>query len=114
MRAVLILAAVIPALLLLIQIYEADRLEKEPSSLLLSLLLWGVVAAELAALAEKGGIWLLEHLLRPEQAGPWTFGWAALRAPSLKSSALYDLLLYFAGGRPKPIVNPEVFDSKGR
>ena len=25
-----------------------------------------------------------------------------------------DLLLYFAGGRPKPIVNPEVFDRKGR
>ena len=25
-----------------------------------------------------------------------------------------DLLLYFAGGRPRPIVNPEVFDRKGR
>ncbi len=41
MNLFLILAAVIPAVFLLVQVYRADRLEKEPVSLLLSLLLWG-------------------------------------------------------------------------
>ena len=39
MRVILIAAAVIPALFLLIQTYRSDRLEKEPLSMLLGLVL---------------------------------------------------------------------------
>ncbi len=95
MQMILILAAVVPAALLLIQIYRADRLEKEPIPLLLALLFWGVVAAELAVLTEQAGIWLLERLFRPSQSAPWIFGGASLRSAGPKSSALHDLLLYF-------------------
>ena len=67
MNLILILAAVIPAVFLLVQVYRADRLEKEPLSLLISLVLWGVVATELAALSEQLGILLLQRLFRPSQ-----------------------------------------------
>lgn len=64
MSLLLILAAVIPALLLLIQVYRADRLEKEPLGMLLGLILCGVIAAELASLSERAGISLLGRLFR--------------------------------------------------
>lgn len=95
MRLGLILAAVVPAALLLLQIYRADRLEKEPIPLLLGLLLWGVVAAELAVLAEQAGIWILDRLFDPARSSGWVFGWESLRSLAPKSSALHDLLLYF-------------------
>ena len=41
MRLELILAAVVPALLLLVRVYLADRLEREPLSLLLGLIFLG-------------------------------------------------------------------------
>ena len=63
MKLFLILAAVIPALILLIQVYRADHLEKEPLSLLLSLILCGVLATALATLTEQGGYLLLSVLL---------------------------------------------------
>lgn len=63
MKLLLILAAVIPALVLLVQVYRADRLEKEPIPMLLGLILCGVIAAELASLTERGGIWLLSQFL---------------------------------------------------
>ena len=44
-KFLLIVAAVIPALVLLIYVYRRDRIEKEPGSLLLSLVLWGIVFA---------------------------------------------------------------------
>lgn len=44
MDPVLIAAAVIPAVILLLQVYRADRLEKEPTGLLISLLVFGVIA----------------------------------------------------------------------
>ena len=55
MDTTLILAAGIPAIFLLIRIYKADRLEKEPIGLLLSLLILGVAATSLAAFAEELG-----------------------------------------------------------
>ncbi len=61
MNPLLILAAVVPALVLLIQVFRADRLEKEPISMLLGLILWGVIAAELASLTERAGLWLLDR-----------------------------------------------------
>ena len=65
MKITLILAAVIPALLLLIQVYRADRLEKEPIPMLLGLVLCGIISAELASLSEQAGVLLLERFLVP-------------------------------------------------
>lgn len=65
MNLFLILAAVLPAFILLIQVYRSDHLEKEPITMLLGLLLCGVIATELASLTEQGGDWLLGLFLRP-------------------------------------------------
>ena len=56
---ILIAAAVIPAIALMVRIYRADRLEREPSGLLLGLLFRGVLATVLALLAERLGGFLL-------------------------------------------------------
>ena len=56
---ILIAAAIIPAVVLLLYVYRADRLEKEPGSLLLSLVIQGVIATVLAMLTERLGMWLL-------------------------------------------------------
>lgn len=53
---ILIAAAIIPAVFLLVRIYRADRLEKEPPKLLLSLVFWGIVSTTFAAAAEGFGI----------------------------------------------------------
>ena len=96
MNLILILAAVIPALFLLLQVYRADRLEKEPFSLLLSLLFWGIIATELASLSEQIGILLLQRLFRPNQSLTWNITWAGqTQAVAAKNSAAYDVLLYF-------------------
>ena len=63
---ILIAAAVIPAVILLVQVYRADRLEKEPPSLLLSLVLYGVFATSLAKLTESLGVSLLNRFVRGE------------------------------------------------
>ena len=96
MNLILTLAAVIPALFLLLQVYRADRLEKEPLSLLLSLLLWGIVATELAALSEQAGILLLQRLFQPGHTLSWSFRWAEnTQAVAARSDLVYDALLYF-------------------
>lgn len=56
---VLIPAAVVPALILLFKIYEADRQEKEPPRLLWSLVLNGILATAIAIMLERLGLWLL-------------------------------------------------------
>lgn len=96
MNLILILAAVIPAVFLLVQVYRADRLEKEPLSLLFSLLLWGVVATELASLSEQAGILLLQRLFSTGQSFTWSFRWLDLaRAAAYRNSVAFDALLYF-------------------
>ncbi len=60
---ILIAAAVIPAIALLLYVYKADRLEKEPASLLGLLLLQGIVSTALAAFTEKIGAKLLTGIL---------------------------------------------------
>ena len=55
MDPVLIAAAVIPAVILLLQVYRADRLEKEPAGILISLLVFGVFATALAIVTETIG-----------------------------------------------------------
>ena len=59
----LIAAAVIPAVALLIHVYKADRLDKEPASLLGLLILHGIVATALAAWTERIGVRVLNTLL---------------------------------------------------
>ena len=75
-ETILIAAAIIPALVLLVKIYRLDRLEKEPISLLLSLVFLGILSTALASLAEQLGDLILAFFL-PEQ------------------SLAYQLILYF-------------------
>lgn len=63
--AVYILAAVIPAVLLLRYVYRHDTVEKEPLGLLLSLLLMGVVAALASGILERIAQGVLGMLVRP-------------------------------------------------
>ncbi len=56
---VLIAAAVLPAIILLLRIRQADRLEPEPPGLLLSLVVRGILATFLALLAERAGSFVL-------------------------------------------------------
>ena len=66
MRIVLIATAILPAAWLLLRVYQADRLEKEPIFLLLSLLVLGVFATALAGTAEHYGEAALSKLM-PDQ-----------------------------------------------
>ena len=59
MNPILIAAAAVPAVFLLIRVYHADRLEPEPSGLLLSLILRGVFATVIAMVLEELGSALL-------------------------------------------------------
>ena len=52
-RLILIVAAVVPAVYLLIRVYRADRLEKEPAGLLISLVVLGIASTALAGIAEE-------------------------------------------------------------
>lgn len=62
----LILSAILPAAILLVYIYKQDRLEKEPVSLVLSLVLWGILSTFLAALTEELGMGILGALFERE------------------------------------------------
>ena len=73
---ILIAAAVIPAIFLLVKVEKADRLEKESPRLLLSLVLFGIVATAVAFLGEWAGMALLNKLF-PE------------------GGTLYSILLFF-------------------
>ena len=59
---ILIAAAVIPAAALLVRVYRADRLEREPLGLLLGLVLRGILATVLALVAERAGELVLSIL----------------------------------------------------
>ena len=59
MNPILIAAAVVPALFLLIKVYQADRLEPEPPGLLLSLIFRGILATAVAHVLEQLGSALL-------------------------------------------------------
>ena len=59
---ILIAAAVIPAVYLLYRVYQADRLEKEPAGILVSLVVLGVFSTGLAALTEGFGDSILTEM----------------------------------------------------
>lgn len=64
-----VLAAVVPALFLMRYIYRHDTIEKEPASLLGSLVLCGVGAALAASVVERVGEWILNSAL--SQSSPY-------------------------------------------
>ena len=53
---ILAAAAIIPAIILLVEVYKYDRLEKEPPNLLISLVLKGILATFLAVITERIGL----------------------------------------------------------
>ena len=74
--AVLITAAVIPAIALLVKVYREDKVEKESPALLLRLVMMGVFATSIAKLLEYTGVYMLNRSFRQE-------------------TLLYDIILYF-------------------
>ena len=54
-----LVAALVPAIALLIYVYRQDRIEKEPTPLLMKLLGFGVLSALIAAIIETVGEWIL-------------------------------------------------------
>lgn len=76
LNPIVIVAAAVPAVVLLIYVYRKDRLEIEPSWLLASLVILGIASTTLAMLIERFAITLLD-----------------LSAPT--SRILYSLVLFF-------------------
>lgn len=76
LNPILIAAAVIPAVILLVKVNRADRLEKESPRLLLTLVLFGILATALASVAEGVGESILSRLFP-------------------RGGLIYSLLLYF-------------------
>jgi RsiW-degrading membrane proteinase PrsW (M82 family) len=72
----LILAAVIPAIILMVKVYRSDRLERESPFLLRQLVIGGILATLLAMVTERIGEWILGMLIPRE-------------------STLYNIFLYF-------------------
>ena len=64
---VLIAAAAIPALFLLIKVYQSDRLERESPRLLYALVIAGILSSFLAMVEEKVGISVLNSYYAPNQ-----------------------------------------------
>ena len=59
---ILIAAAVVPAVFLMVKVYQADRLEKEPIGMLIGLLFLGIISTSLAGTAEELGSMALKNL----------------------------------------------------
>ena len=47
---ILIVAAVVPAVFLMVKVYQADRLEKEPLGMLIGLFFLGIISTTLAVI----------------------------------------------------------------
>lgn len=77
-NALLIAAAIVPAALLMIYVYRKDRLEREPTALLMSLLGFGALSTVLAVVAESAGSVAL-----------------AFFVPGGDESTLYNVLMFF-------------------
>ena len=73
---ILSIAAIIPAVVLLVKIYKADKLEKEPKGLLVSLVILGIISTSIAMLLE-------------------TIGSAILGAIFTEDTLIYNFFMYF-------------------
>ncbi len=58
---ILIVAAILPAIILLLKVYQADRLEREPVGLLVSLVFLGIVSTLIAMVCEGIGETILSR-----------------------------------------------------
>ena len=65
-RIIYLLAALLPAFLLLRYVYRHDRIEKEPAGLLISLLIGGCLSAIASGFLEGIGEYLLHFFLTPD------------------------------------------------
>ena len=63
-QLILVAAAVIPAAALMIYVYKADKLEKEPTPLLWRLILQGIISTALAVFTERLGAQILGGIIR--------------------------------------------------
>ena len=72
---ILMIAAVVPAIFLMRQVYRADRLDKEPRNLLVSLVFLGILSTLIAVILETIGQYIL--------------------SPLDPNSVIYNALLYF-------------------
>jgi len=75
-RIFLVIAAVVPAIVLLSYVYKADRLEKEPEHFIRHLVIMGIVSTFIAVMLEQLGTGILNFLFD-------------------KNSLIYQILLYF-------------------
>ncbi len=75
-RTILALAAVIPALFLLVKVYRSDRIEKEDPVFILLLVIMGIVSTAAASILERIGSGILALFLSRE-------------------TVLYNVLLYY-------------------
>ena len=64
-QLILVAAAVIPAAALMVYVYKADKLEKEPTPFLWRLILQGVISTALAVFTERLGAQVLSSFIRP-------------------------------------------------
>lgn len=72
---ILTIAAIVPAILLLRLVYKADKLDKEPLGLLVSLVFFGIVSTVIAVVLEQAGSFIL--------------------SPLNPNSLIYNILMYF-------------------
>ena len=63
---ILLMAAVIPAMVLLKYVYDHDHLEKEPPAMLLKLIFLGVISTLMAMAGEWIGSTILDNILPPD------------------------------------------------
>ncbi|MCQ2480745.1 MAG: PrsW family intramembrane metalloprotease [Clostridia bacterium] len=56
---ILAFAAIIPAIILIVKIYKADKVDKEPVGLLVSLVILGIISTAIALVLEEAGSGLL-------------------------------------------------------
>ena len=73
---ILVLAAVIPAVILMIKVYKSDHIEKESPRLLRKLIIAGILSTLIAMIEERIGQWILSSFVQ-------------------ENTQLYNILLYF-------------------
>lgn len=59
---ILMIAAIVPAVFLMIQVYKADRLDKEPMNLLVKLVFLGILSTLIAVVLETAGQFIISPL----------------------------------------------------
>ncbi|MBR6472344.1 MAG: PrsW family intramembrane metalloprotease [Firmicutes bacterium] len=59
---ILMISAILPAIILMVQVYRADKLEKEPIRLLIALAFLGIISTIIAVVLEMAGQYLISGL----------------------------------------------------